>query len=66
VPVIMLTAMHELAMLRDSFAMGADDFVAKPFSTLELIARIRAKLRRCERDTPGKLYGNQRTGAKYN
>ena len=47
VPVIMLTARREITTLRDSLATGADDFVTKPFSTLELISRIRAKLKRC-------------------
>lgn len=46
VPVIMLTAMHEVTTLRDSLEMGADDFITKPFNSIELIARIRAKLRR--------------------
>ncbi len=47
IPVIMLTARREVTTLRDSLMIGADDFVTKPFSTLELTARIRAKLRRC-------------------
>ena len=42
----MLTARDEIATLRDSLKIGADDFVSKPFSTIELMARIRAKLRR--------------------
>jgi DNA-binding response OmpR family regulator len=49
IPVIMLTARSEVITLRDSLVTGADDFVTKPFSTLEITARIRAKLRRCER-----------------
>ena len=49
IPVIMLTARREVTTLRDSLVTGADDFITKPFSTLELTARIRAKLRRCER-----------------
>jgi DNA-binding response OmpR family regulator len=49
VPVIMLTGRHEVAILRDSLTTGADDFITKPFGTLELTARIRAKLRRCGR-----------------
>ena len=47
VPVIMLTGRHEVTTLRDSLTTGADDFITKPFGTLELTARIRAKLRRC-------------------
>jgi CheY-like chemotaxis protein len=49
VPVIMLTGRHEVTTLRDSLTTGADDFITKPFGTLELTARIRAKLRRCGR-----------------
>ena len=46
VPVIMLTAREEVATVRDALALGADDYVRKPFRTQELLARIRAKLRR--------------------
>ncbi|GAF88395.1 unnamed protein product, partial [marine sediment metagenome] len=46
VPVIMLTARGEVTTLRDALSLGADDYVRKPFSTQELLARIRAKLRR--------------------
>ncbi len=46
VPVIMLTAKCETDSLRDALAMGADDYVKKPFRPRELLARVRAKLRR--------------------
>ena len=46
VPVIMLTARGDVTTVRDTLALGADDYVRKPFSILELTARIRAKLRR--------------------
>jgi DNA-binding response OmpR family regulator len=48
VPVIMLTARAEEADRVAGLEMGADDYVTKPFSTRELIARIRAVLRRRE------------------
>lgn len=48
VPVIMLTAKREETTLRDALVLGADDYVTKPFSILELAARVRAKLRRAE------------------
>jgi two-component system KDP operon response regulator KdpE len=49
VPVIMLTArVRESEMLR-GFDVGADDYLTKPFSAKELVARMRAVLRRSER-----------------
>ena len=51
VPVIMLTARAEELTLRDSLDLGADDYVQKPFSLLELSARIRAKRRRSGKST---------------
>ena len=46
VPVIMLTARGEVTNLRNALSLGADDYVRKPFGKGELLARIRAKLRR--------------------
>jgi len=46
IPIIMLTARGEVTTLRDALALGADDYVRKPFGREELLARIRAKLRR--------------------
>jgi len=46
VPVIMLTARGEEIDRIVGLEMGADDYLAKPFSARELIARIRAVLRR--------------------
>src|SRR5256714_14396636 len=46
VPVIMLTARGEEVDRVVGLAMGADDYLAKPFSPRELVARIRAVLRR--------------------
>lgn len=46
VPVMMLTARREAETVRDALNLGADDYARKPFQTLELLARIRAKLRR--------------------
>ncbi len=48
VPVIMFTARCDETTLHDALFLGADDYVTKPFSLLELEARIRAKLRRAE------------------
>jgi len=46
IPIIMLTARGEVTTVRDALVLGADDYVRKPFHTQELLARIRAKLRR--------------------
>lgn len=46
VPVIMLSARCEVRLLQKALALGADDYVKKPFSTRSLVARIWAKLRR--------------------
>ena len=48
VPVIMLTVMREVTSLRDAITLGADDYVKKPVRITELLARIKAKLRRAE------------------
>ncbi|MGH8615405.1 MAG: phosphate regulon transcriptional regulator PhoB [Gammaproteobacteria bacterium] len=54
VPIIMLTAKGEEADKIRGLQVGADDYVTKPFSTKELIARIRAVLRRA---TPRQVEG---------
>jgi len=45
-PVLILTAKGEEADVLTGFDRGADDYVTKPFSTAELLARVRALLRR--------------------
>jgi two-component system response regulator RegX3 len=51
VPIIMLTARGDEADRIVGLELGADDYVVKPFSAREVVARIRAVLRRA--DTPG-------------
>ena len=51
-PVIMLTARVEEADRVRGLELGADDYVAKPFSPNELVARIRALVRRSQRTEP--------------
>lgn len=46
IPVIMLTAMIEEDDKLDGLEAGADDYVCKPFSPREVIARVKAQLRR--------------------
>ena len=53
VPVILLTAKSEEADRVLGFRFGADDYVVKPFSTAELIARIAAVLRRTAANRSG-------------
>jgi two-component system, OmpR family, alkaline phosphatase synthesis response regulator PhoP len=48
VPIIMLTARVEEDDRLDGLEIGADDYVTKPFSPRELVARVRAVLRRSE------------------
>lgn len=47
-PVIMLTAKSQEAEIVTGLELGADDYITKPFSVLELLARIKALLRRAD------------------
>jgi len=49
-PVIMLTARDDEADILQGLELGADDYVTKPFSAKQLIARIKAVIRRCQGD----------------
>src|SRR3954453_10165744 len=49
IPIIMLTARAEESERIVGLELGADDFLAKPFSPNELVARVRALLRRAHR-----------------
>ncbi len=52
VPIILLTARSHEAEKVLGLELGADDYITKPFSPLELRARIKAALRRSTGDTP--------------
>ena len=52
VPIIMLTARDEDADKLVGLELGADDYITKPFSPRELVARVRAVLRRAHQTTP--------------
>ena len=52
-PIIMLTARVEEADQVAGLELGADDYIAKPFSPRQLIARIKAELRRAGAPSPG-------------
>ena len=50
VPIIMLTAKARESDLLRGFDVGADDYLTKPFSSKELLARVRAVLKRARRE----------------
>lgn len=56
VPIIMITAKARESDLLRGFAVGADDYLTKPFSSKELLARVRALLKRVRLEAvePGK------------
>ncbi len=54
-PVILLTAMGEETDRVRGLDLGADDYITKPFSSRELVARIRARLRSSQNGTPALL-----------
>jgi two-component system response regulator CpxR len=56
-PVILLTARDNETDCVLGLELGADDYVTKPFKPRELVARIRAVLRRAERPDPGTAPG---------
>src|SRR6266446_6254748 len=51
VPILMLTAKGQVEDRVTGLDAGADDYLVKPFSTEELLARVRALLRRAQRHT---------------
>ncbi|TPW28896.1 response regulator [Martelella alba] len=52
IPVILLTALKEDVDRIIGLELGADDYMGKPFNPRELVARIRAVLRRSQQNTP--------------
>ena len=54
-PVVMLSARDQVEDRLEAFAAGADDYLSRPFEVMELIARIRAVLRRTLAP-PGSLF----------
>jgi two-component system, OmpR family, response regulator len=62
VPIIMLTAKGEETDRIVGLEMGADDYLGKPFSSRELVARVRALLRRAA-GIP--VHGKPESGRKY-
>ena len=64
VPIIMLTAKGEETDRLVGLNLGADDYIAKPFSPRELVARVKAVLRRSG-STPGTEEGSLRIEGLY-
>lgn len=52
VPIVMVSARDSEVDKVRGLEMGADDYITKPFSHLELLARVRAVLRRCQNQLP--------------
>ena len=57
VPIIMLTAKIDEHSKISGLEMGADDYITKPFSTPELIARLKAVMRRSEKEHSDEVVG---------
>jgi two-component system response regulator MtrA len=55
VPIIMLTAKSDTVDVVQGLESGADDYISKPFKPKELVARIRARLRRTDEPAPEQL-----------
>jgi two-component system, OmpR family, KDP operon response regulator KdpE len=62
VPVIMLTAQDTTMSKVKGLELGADDYITKPFDHLELLARIRAVLRRLDMSAPKSRTPSFRSG----
>ncbi|MGQ0608115.1 MAG: response regulator transcription factor [Chloroflexota bacterium] len=63
VPVVMLTARDDTLDLVKGLELGADDYVTKPFNHLELLARVKAVLRRLDMPAPAARAPSFRSGA---
>jgi two-component system response regulator BaeR len=66
VPIIMVTARVEEIDRLLGLELGADDYICKPFSPREVVARVKAVLRRSEKGNTGKLSsGLEMDGEKF-
>ncbi len=58
VPIVMLTARSDTDDVVAGLAAGADDYISKPFKNSELVARIRARLRRTDQILEPLVFGD--------
>lgn len=58
VPVIILSVRNSEEDIVKALDLGADDYLTKPFNTSELLARIRANIRRTQQTDDGSLFTN--------
>ncbi len=65
VPIIMVTARIEEIDRLLGLELGADDYICKPFSPREVVARVKAVLRRSEKNSASQLTGLQLDEACY-
>jgi DNA-binding response OmpR family regulator len=54
-PVLILSALNDTASKVGTLELGAEDYISKPFSLEELLARVRARLRSARRASPARL-----------
>ncbi|GKU25082.1 response regulator transcription factor [Clostridium folliculivorans] len=59
IPIIMVTAKIEDADKIRGLGIGADDYISKPFSPTELVARVKSNIAQYERLTAGQSYKNE-------
>ncbi|MBA2945131.1 response regulator transcription factor [Streptomyces himalayensis] len=64
VPIIVISARSEETDRVVGLELGADDYVSKPFGVREVIARIRAVMRRMQPRTPAQESGSDRYGSR--
>lgn len=54
-PLLFLTGRHDISFLERGFDVGADDYITKPFESRELVARVKALLKRRSKPFQGEL-----------
>jgi two-component system KDP operon response regulator KdpE len=58
IPIIILSVRNSEEDIVKALDLGADDYLTKPFNTSELLARIRANIRRTQQSADGELFTN--------